>query len=418
MKNFLIKGGKKLSGKVKVGGSKNAVLPIIAAALLTKEKTVLSNVPEIEDVYQMLKILDFLNVQTEFKNHTLIIDPSRLINKPIGKDLVCKMRSSILLAGSLIGRFKEVDMGFPGGCVLGKRSVDTHILAFDKLGAKLVENHSKIHLKATSLVGTEIILSEFSVTGTENIVTAACLAEGTTVVKTAAAEPHVQDLCHFLNAMGAKISGIGSHTLVIEGVSSLRGVHYKVRADYLEAGTLLLAGAITDSPIEVTDFEVEDLDLFFEKLEEVGVLFEKGENSAKIVSSKNLKAISSLKTAVHPGFPTDLFAPFSVLLTQAEGVSKIFETLFEGRFNYIFELEKMSGQVELLNPHQGLIIGPKHLKGVPVASCDIRAGAAIVLAALVAEGETLVTNINYIDRGYERLDEKLNSLGAEIKRIS
>lgn len=417
MKNFLIKGGKKLSGTVKVGGSKNAVLPIIAASLLSEERTTLRNVPEIEDVFQMIKILEHLNVKTEFKDHTLTIDPSNLENKEIGKDLVCKMRSSILLAGPLVGRFKEVDMGFPGGCVLGKRSVDTHILAFDKLGAKLVENHTKIHLKAEELVGTEIILSEFSVTGTENVVIAASVAKGTTIIKTAAAEPHVQDLCHFLNAMGAKISGIGSHTLVIEGVDQLRGVDYKVRADYLEAGTFLLAGAITDSQIEVTDFETEDLDLFFEKLEEVGVVFEKNKNSARIISSKNLKAISNLKTAVHPGFPTDLFAPFSVLLTQADGVSKIFETLFEGRFNYIFELEKMYAKVELLNPHQGLIIGPNKLRGVPVASCDIRAGAGIVLAALVAEGETLVTNINYIDRGYEKLDEKLNSLGADIQRV-
>lgn len=417
MKNFLVKGGLKLSGSVAVGGSKNSVLPIIAASLLTEQVVVLENVPQIEDVNQMIRILNFLNVKTELSNNSLRIDPSGLTNKMIEHEYVCNMRASILLAGSLIGRFKEVDMGYPGGCVLGKRSVDTHILAFGKLGAKLIENASKIHLKAEKLVGTEITLSEFSVTGTENIVMAAVLAEGTTVIKTAAAEPHVQDLCLFLNKMGAKIEGIGTHKLTITGVQNLTGTIHKVRADYLEAGTLLLAGAITNSPIEVTDFEVEDLDLFFEKLEEVGVKFEKGENSAKIIEATNLKSIASLKTGVHPGFPTDLFAPFSILLSQCNGVSKIFETLFEGRFNYLFELEKMDGRIELLNPHQALIIGPGELKGVPVASCDIRAGAAIVLAALIAKGETLINNINYIDRGYEKLDEKLNSLGANIQRI-
>jgi UDP-N-acetylglucosamine 1-carboxyvinyltransferase len=417
MKNFLIKGGKKLSGSISVEGSKNAVLPIIAASLLTTQPTTLTNVPEIEDVYQITRILNFLNVKTEFSNGTLKIDPSNLENKYIEDEFVKNMRASILLAGALIGRFKEANMGYPGGCVLGKRSVDTHILAFAKLGAQLVENHTKIHLRAEKLIGTEITLSEFSVTGTENIVMAAVLAEGETVIKIAAAEPHVQDLCIFLNKMGAKIEGIGSHTLKITGVNSLSGVEHKVRADYLEAGTLILAGAITNSQIEVTDFETEDLDLFFEKLEEIGVVFEKTKNTAKIISSSDLSAISSLKTAVHPGFPTDLFAPFSVLLTQASGVSKIYETLFEGRFNYLFELEKMDGRVELLNPHQALVIGPRQLKGVPVASCDILAGAAVVLAALVAEGETLITNINYIDRGYQKLDEKLNSLGADIQRI-
>jgi UDP-N-acetylglucosamine 1-carboxyvinyltransferase len=417
MKNFLVKGNAKLSGTVKVGGSKNAALPIIAATLLTSEKTILSNVPDIEDVHQMIAILKHLNVQTNFENNVLTIDASQLENKFIPNELVCKMRSSLLLAGPLLARFKEVDMGYPGGCVLGKRSVDTHIFAFNKLGAKLVENETKIHLKAEKIVSTEIVLSEFSVTGTENIIMTSVLAEGTTVIKTAAAEPHVQDLCNFLNAMGAKISGVGTHTLTIQGVPKLTGVEYKVRPDYLEAGTFILAGAITNSPIEVTDFITEDLDLFFEKLEEVGVVFEKTKTSAKIISAENLTALSNLKTGVHPGFPTDLFAPFSVLLTQADGVSKIFETLFDGRFNYIFELEKMNGKVEFLNPHQALIIGPRKLKGIPVASFDIRAGAGIVLAALVADGETLITNINYIDRGYQKLDEKLNALGANIQRI-
>lgn len=417
MKNFLIKGGKKLHGEVKISGSKNATLPIITAALLTNEKTTLTNVPDIADVHNMCEILHFLNVKTEFKDNTLVIDPSEIKNTEITHDLVCQMRASILLAGPLLARFNEVNMGYPGGCVLGKRSVDTHTFAFEKLGAQKIENGNKIHLKAKELKGTTIILSEFSVTGTENIIMAACMADGDTEIRIAACEPHVEDLCVFLNKMGAKITGLGTHTLKIKGVKNLKGVSHSVVSDYLEAGTFLLAGAITDSPITVTNFNPEHLDIFFEKLQEVGVQFEISKNSAKIIPGGKLTGIPHLKTAVHPGFPTDLLAPFTILLTQANGVSKIFETLFEGRFNFLFEIEKMGAKIELLNPHQAIIIGKAPLRGVPVASCDIRAGAAVVLAAIAAEGETLITNIQYIDRGYENFEQKLRGLGVDIKRI-
>ncbi len=417
MKNYKIQGGHKLSGSVRIGGSKNATLPIMCAALLSEEKTVLHNVPDIEDVKKMREIFEGIGVKTTFEDGTLEIDPSGISNAPIANELVCNMRASLLLAGPLLGRFGEIDMGYPGGCVLGKRPLDTHILGFEKLGAKALETETKVHLKADKLVGNLIILSEFSVTGTENIIIAAAVAEGNSEIRIAACEPHVEDLCKFLNSMGAKITGLGTHTLSIEGVSSLSGTEHTVVSDYLEAGTFILAGAVTNSTLEVTNFNTHDLDIFFEKLEEAGVNIEMTENGCIVHENGPYKAIPHIKTAVHPGFPTDLLAPFTILLTQCEGVSKIFETLFEGRFSFLFEIEKMGAKIELLNPHQALIIGKSNLQGVPVASCDIRAGAAVVLAALAAEGETLVTNIKYIDRGYEKFEDKLRSLGADIERV-
>lgn len=418
MKNFLIRGGKKLSGEVSIGGSKNASLPIIAACLLSKEVSTLTNVPDIDDIHRMIEILDRIGVKTSFVEGTLTIDPSQLKYQELPKDIVCHMRASILLAGPMLARFGEVDMGFPGGCVLGKRSVEAHIIGLEGLGAKTLEDKTKIHLKAKNLQGNCVILPEFSVTATENVIMAAVLAEGETEIRIAAAEPHVIDLCNCLNSMGAKIEGVGSHTLNITGVTELKGANYSVVSDYLEAGTFILAGLVTGSDITVKDFNPGDLDLFFQKLQEMGANLEIGFDSCKVLPSPNLTALNSqIKTAVHPGFPTDLLSPFTSLLTQAEGVSKIFETLFDGRFSFLYELEKMGLKVEIMNSHQAIIIGKAKLKGTNVASCDIRAGAAMVLAALAAEGETLITDIRYIDRGYQDMDKKLQALGADIERV-
>ena len=417
MKNFRVSGGNKLEGVVQVSGSKNAALPIIAASLLTSETTILHNVPEIEDVYQMIAILNFLNVQTTFANNTLTIDPSRIENKAIPHDLVCRMRASILLAGSLLARFKSLRMGFPGGCVLGKRSVDTHVFAFLDLGATLTESSTEIILNAEKLSPSKITLSEFSVTGTENILMASSLIQGKTEINIAAAEPHVIDLCEFLLKMGVVIEGIGTHKLVISGATDLKGVTHTIRGDYLEAGTFLLSGAVTGGEVEVQNCHPEDLVLFIQKLKEIGFEFQQTDSSVKILQPKQKLKPVSVKTGVHPGFPTDLLAPFTVLLCLIDGESQIFETLFEGRFNYLFELEKLGANINLLNPHQAIIKGGHQLYGLPVASCDIRAGAAIVLATLAAEGESDISNVYYIDRGYEKFDEKLRSLGAAIERF-
>lgn len=416
MHELIIKGGTPLKGTVKIGGSKNAALPIVCASLLSKEKTVLSNVPDIADIHSIIKIIESLGAVTKFKNNTLEIDPSRLKKASPNPALVEKMRASILLLGSLLPRFGEAHMEFPGGCVLGKRSVHAHTHAFKELGAKIINEKTRLHIKADKLKGKKFTLPELSVTATENAIMGAVLAEGKTEIRLAAIEPHVQDLCHFLKKMGAKISGIGTNNLQITGVPSLKGTTYTVTGDYLEAGTYAIACAATKGDVEIKGINPDHLDIVWQKFNELGVKYTLGKNSVHIYPSKSLKA-TDIKTAVYPGFPTDLQAPFTVLLTQAKGNSKIFETLFEGRLNYLFEVETMGAEVHLLNPHQALVSGPSHLKGMAIPSHDIRAGAAMVVAALVAKGETTISNINYIDRGYERLDEKLRGLGADVKRV-
>ncbi len=413
---FKVTGGQKLSGQVRVSGSKNATLPIIAAALLTDEPVTLTNVPDIADIYTMQHILKFLGVESDFDGSTMKIHAHAIANVEVEHELVSKLRASILLLAPLLVRNTEVRLAFPGGCVIGKRPVDAHLSAFEALGAEVLDDKELLHIKVDKLAGKDFTMTEASVTGTENAVMAAVLAEGKTTIRLAASEPHVQDMCHFLNSMGAKIEGIGTHTLEITGVKKLHGTEYRVTSDYIEAGTLVLAAAITGGDVEVLDVVPHHLDIFWQKLREVGVHFELGESSVRVLPSKDLKPIR-LQTAVFPSFPTDMQAPFMTLLTQANGKSFIFETLFEGRLQYLYELEKMGLDFKLINPYQAEVCGPTTFKGREVQSCDLRAGAAVVLAALAAEGETIIDNIYYIDRGYEKLDQKLNSLGAKIERI-
>lgn len=416
MKSFLIKGGKPLKGSITISGSKNAALPIMAACLLTDETCVLKNVPDIADVHSMANILRALGAKITFNKGEMTIRAASIKTKKIPHELVAQLRASILLLGPLVARFKNADLAFPGGCILGKRSVHAHTEAFKKLGCK-VKNGCEIKLVAKELHGADITMFEISVTATENIVMAACLAKGKTRIRLAAAEPHVQDLCKFLNKMGAKIKGIGTHFLEIQGVQKLKGISHTIISDYLETGTFALAAVITNGDVTLKNAYTHELDSFWNLLSEAGAKFELGEDTVKIKGNQKLRAVEKLRTAVYPSFPTDLQAPFTVLLTQAKGVSKIFETLFEGRLTYLVELEKMGARVEILNPNQAIVIGPTKLKGVPVSSCDIRAGAAIVIAALAAKGETMVNDIQYIDRGYEDFDKKLKELGADIERI-
>ncbi|MCK9186300.1 UDP-N-acetylglucosamine 1-carboxyvinyltransferase [Candidatus Gracilibacteria bacterium] len=417
MANFVIKGGKKLQGEVLVSGSKNAALPIICASLLSKEKVILENVPDIEDVRSMIKIITALGAKTSFEKNVLEIDPSKVSDQEIPNEMVVKMRASILILGGLLPRTGKVKMRFPGGCVLGKRSVDAHTHAFKELGCEVIDDQQGLNIECKMLKGSKIILPELSVTATENAIMASVLAQGETEIRLAACEPHVQDLCEFLNKRGAKIKGIGTNVLKIKGVKKLKKIKYKITGDYLEAGTLAIATAATGGSVLIKGFNPNDLDSLWQKLGEVGVPLITGKDSVRINPAEKLNSVKTLRTAVFPSFPTDLQAPFAVLLTQAHGVSKIFETLFEGRLNYIFELEKMGAKINLLNPHQALISGPTLLQGMQIASCDIRAGAAMVIAALVAKGETEISNINYIDRGYEKIEEKLQKLGAEIERV-
>jgi UDP-N-acetylglucosamine 1-carboxyvinyltransferase len=414
---FIIEGQHKLQGTVKVGGSKNAVLPIICASLLTKEKVTLHNVPNISDVQAMLKILDSIGVKSTFIDHTITIDASGLNNQKTDDSLVNKMRSSILLFGPILARLGELDMSFPGGCVLGKRSAFAHTYALERLGAEVISSNPRIHLRTKKLAAATVLMPEMSVTASENAIMMAVLAPGHTELKLVAAEPHVQDLCHFLNSMGAKIQGIGTHYLSIEGVSELHGTEYTVTGDYLEAGTFVIAALVTGGEVRIEGIPTWQLDSFWQKLDEIGANYQLEENAVIVKPTTVFHAPTPVRTAVYPSFPTDLQAPFSVLLSQCEGTTQIFETLFEGRLNYLFELEKMGAKIEMLNPHQANINGPARLRGVPIASIDIRAGAAMVLAGLAAKGTTEISSIKYVDRGYENLEGKLTALGAKITRV-
>jgi len=413
---FIIEGGRKLNGTIKVGGSKNAALPILCAALLCHETVKLTNVPQISDIRSLVTIFEALGVQIKFEGTTLEINASNLNLSEVPEDLICSMRASMLLFGPLLSRFDEVTLPFPGGCVLGKRSIFSHTHALQSLGAQVVETSDRIQMKMIKRQSAIIIMPELSVTATENAIMLAALTPGLSQIRLAAAEPHVQDLCHFLNQMGAKISGIGNHFLQIEGVEKLHGTEYAITGDYLEAGTYAIAGLLTQGELRIEGIPTNQLDSLWQKFAEMGASLKLEDNAITVSASSNLVA-TTIRTAVYPSFPTDLQAPFSVLLTQAEGESQVFETLFEGRLNYLFELEKMGANIQMLNPHQATIKGKTQLHGVPIASIDIRAGAAMVLAALCAEGTTEISNIKYIDRGYERLEEKLTSLGASMRRL-
>lgn len=418
MKKFIVKGGRPLKGTVQISGSKNAALPIICAALMSKKPVTLKNIPDIADIHSLITILENFGAKISFKDHVMEIDASKLQKKEAPEELVKKMRASILIFGSLLPRLGELKMAFPGGCVLGKRSVHAHTHAFKELGCKVLDDQKGLHLKVGKLKGNKVVLPELSVTATENAIMAAVLAEGESEIRLAAAEPHVQDLCYFLNKLGAKISGIGTNNVKIKGVKELKGGTYKITGDYLEAGTFAIAAVATKGDVMIKDCDPDQLDALWQKFEEIGANFELGKDWVHVMPhNKTLQAVKKLKTAVYPSFATDLQAPFSVLLTQTKGVSKVFETLFEGRLNYLFELELMGAHVELMNPHQALIIGPTKLKALPISSFDIRAGAAMIVAALIAEGETTISNINYIDRGYENIEGKLRALGVEIERV-
>ena len=414
---FIIQGGHPLNGEITVSGSKNAALPILCATLLANTSSTLTNVPDIADIHSLLNIFNHLGVKTNFTQNTVTVDPSGFKNNKIPDDLVCTMRASILLLGPLLGRFKEADLPFPGGCVLGKRPVHAHTHALQQLGAKIINETEKLHLKITQSTAANIILPESSVTATENALMLAAITPGITTISLAAAEPHVADLCHFLNKMGTKIEGINTHTLTVHGQEKLHGALHNITGDYLEAGTFAIAGLLTKGNLLIKGIETDQLASFFQKLDEIGANYRLTKDTIHILPTQKFNAIPMLRTAIHPSFATDLQAPFSVLLTQAEGESKVFETLFDGRLQYLYELEKMGAKVQILNPYQAIIKGPTPLKGAAVASCDIRAGAAMVLAALCAKGETEISAVRYIDRGYENLEQKLSSLGAKIERL-
>ncbi|MDP3976088.1 MAG: UDP-N-acetylglucosamine 1-carboxyvinyltransferase [bacterium] len=413
---FLVDGGRPLKGRVRASGSKNAALPIIAAALLSDREFVLENVPDIGDIRTLLNIMEFLGSQYSFSGNTLRIRTPEIRTTDIPLDMVKTMRASILLIGPLLARAGHIRIGYPGGCVLGKRPIDTHLDAFRALGVKVSEADEMLEMNGEDASSGKVVLKEISVTASENLIMLAAGLKGITEIRLAAQEPHVQDLCRFLSSAGVRIEGIGSHILTVYGGSPLVGAEHRIRPDYLEVGTLAIAAAATQGDVTIEDMEQHDLDALWQKLSEAGVILDFDKQSVRVRGVKRLDPIAKLDTGIFPKFPTDLQSPFMVMMTQAHGVSKVFETLFEGRLNYLFELEKMGAKFEFLNPHQAIIIGPTPLRAASIASCDIRAGAGMLVAALMAKGLSEITSINYIDRGYEHLDEKLRSLGASIKR--
>ncbi len=398
-----------------MSGSKNAALPLLAGSLLCAGVSTFQNVPRLRDIFTMLSILEFLGAKTTFEGNTVTIDATKIENKAIPHEMVSKLRGSIVLLGPLLARFGKVEMAYPGGCVLGKRPVSAHTLALMQLGAKDTSTNDVLRLEGKLKAG-EVILSEFSVTATENVMLAAALLPGTTTIHMSASEPHVKDVELFLNNRGAKVTDTGTHTLVIEGGKLTPGEH-TVISDYLEAGAFILAALVTKGRLTLHGVVREHLISFLDATKRANGVFSWGKDGTLIVDgAKSDLCGVKIQTNIFPGFPTDLQAPFGVMMTQAKGVSRIFEILYEGRMAYLYELEKMGAHIEILNAHQALIIGPTKLSGRTVASNDIRAGVAMVIAALCAEGETVITDVHYIERGYEKLEEKLTKLGAKITR--
>ncbi|MFH0969046.1 MAG: UDP-N-acetylglucosamine 1-carboxyvinyltransferase [Patescibacteria group bacterium] len=430
MEYFEIIGGKKLKGAIEVRGSKNATTPILAACLLTKEKCVISNIPLIEDVFRMLEIIGSLSAKVSWKGkRTIEIEAKNVDASKMDLVAVKKLRSSILLLGALSGRLENFKIPYPGGCTIGARPLDTHFDALSKMGVKIrdkrfgieIEKNKKIdcyEVNARGRHSNSIVLKEFSVTGTENAMMLAASIPGKTVIKIAASEPHVEDLGKFLIKMGAEIKGLGTHTLEIWGNKNLKGIRHDVIPDANEAATFLIMGVATRSPIVVKNARRDHLDLVLEKLKEFGANFKIKGNSIQVIPPKLIKAVSKVDTRPYPGIPTDAQAPFGVLATQAKGKTFIHDSLYEGRFNYISEIEKMGAKAKVLDVHRAIIQGPTKLKGKTIESFDLRAGASLIIAALVAEGKTIIQNIYQVDRGYERIEERLSKLGAEIKRIT
>lgn len=415
---FLIKEGNELRGEIEVYGAKNAALKIFAASILFNEPIIVKNVPEIEDIARCKELLEFMGgrVQNTGKREYKI--SSNLINSSILEPKISKsMRSSIVFTGPMLAKFDKVEFPHPGGCVIGERPIDVFLEGFEKLGAKITIQQNGYILEAKKLRGAKIIFKKISVTATETLMMAAALAEGKTILYNSALEPEIPALADFLNSCGAKIKGAGTYKIEITGVKNLKFKNpYVIIPDRIEAGSFAILAAILGKEIKITRCEPNHLLVFLEYLKYVGAEIEKGKNFLKISSPKKLKSID-VKTREYPGFPTDLQAPFVALLTQAEGKSIVTETIFEGRLNYIEDLNRMGAKIMPCDPRRIIIEGKTDLRGKEMESPDLRAGLAFVLAALCAKGESIIHGVYKIDRGYEKIEKRLQKLGADIERI-
>ena len=417
MNKLLIQGGATLNGEVRISGAKNAVLPILAATLLAEGQSMIQNVPHLHDVTTTMALLGSMGVTVTLdETMSIEVDASTLNTQIAPYDLVRTMRSSILVLGPLVARYGYAEVSLPGGCAIGSRPVNIHIKGLQEMGADIEVKNGYIIAKAERLKGARIVMDMVTVTGTENLMMAAVLADGTTILENSAREPEVVDLAKYLIKMGAKISGVGTDTMTIEGVEKLQGTTYKVVPDRIETGTFLVAAAITGGKVKVKDTDPTLLDAVLDKLRDAGAEITCGDDWIELdMKGKRPKAVS-VRTAPYPAFPTDMQAQFTALNVIAEGTGTIVETVFENRFMHVQELQRMGANIEV-EGNTAIVRGVESLNGAPIMATDLRASASLILAGLVAEGETEVRRIYHIDRGYELIEEKLEYIGATIRRV-
>ena len=417
MNKLIINGGTPISGSIRASGSKNAVLPILAGTLLADGPVVVSNVPHLHDVTTTMELLGRMGVQiTIGEKMSIEVDPSTIENTFAPYELVKTMRASILVLGPLLAKYGTAKVSLPGGCAIGARPVNLHLMGLEAMGAKISVEEGYIHASCERLKAARIVLDTVTVTGTENLMMAAALADGVSVLENAAREPEVVDLANFINAMGGKIQGAGTDTITIEGVENLKGCEYRVLPDRIETGTYLVAAAITGGKVLIKDTDPHLLDAVLAKLVEAGAIIDTGEDWIELdMEGRKPKAVN-IRTSPYPGFPTDMQAQFCALNAVAKGTGSITETVFENRFMHIQEIVRMGANIHL-EGNTAIIEGVENLNGAPVMATDLRASASLILAGLVATGETLVERIYHIDRGYDHIEEKLSCLGANIRRI-
>ena len=419
MDKFIINGGKRLEGTISISGSKNATLPIaVAAAILADGASVIHNVPNLRDVDTLCAVLEVLGATTKHKNGTLYIEPINRIAYEAPYDLVRKMRASIYVLGPLAARLGKAKVSFPGGCAIGPRPIDLHLKGLERLGAEIRIEEGYIIAEANRLVGAEMDLRGHrgpSVGATANVMMAATLAEGTTIIRSAAREPHIADLARFLNAMGADIEGIGTSVLKIHGVKQLRGTEYTVTPDDIETGTFMVAGAITKGDVFVKNALPEHLEAVSKKLREAGVQLDWEDDGVRVTTPRQLQAVD-VRTEAFPGFPTDMQAQMMGLLSVTPGISVITENIHTDRFMHVSELNRIGADIRV-EGNNAVVYGVPKLSGAPVMASDLRAGAVLVLAGMVSEGKTVVSRVYHIDRGYESIEKKLASIGADIIRV-
>ena len=417
MDKLLIEGGAVLAGEVRISGAKNAALPILAGTLLATEPVTVSNIPHLKDVTTTISLLQTMGVQVTVDDSLNVeVDASDVRNRVAPYELVKTMRASILVLGPLVARFGEADVSLPGGCAIGARPVNLHIAGLQAMGADVSVENGFIKARARRLKGTHIVFDTVTVTGTENLLMAAALADGETVLENAAREPEVIDLANFLISLGARIEGVGSSTISVQGVERLTGGKYKVLPDRIEAGTYLVAAAMTGGRIKILDIAPETLEAVLIKLVEAGAAIETGDDWIELDMGGQRPKSVDIRTAPYPAFPTDMQAQFCALNAIAEGVGTITETVFENRFQHVLELQRMGADIQL-EGNTAICTGVGSLTAAPVMATDLRASASLVLAGLAAQGETIVDRIYHVDRGYERIEEKLRQLGATIRRV-